>query len=161
MVNMPCEGSHVIIGDRWPFLLVIVIGILWVPQGSNAEIQVKAELAFIVQSNPLQQDERQRLDPPFTWDETSEMTMIGTGLIRWYQLFISTQDSPVCYFYPSCSRFGMQSIQRYGFFRGVLLTADRLLRDNGMGLDQHYALDKATQKYYDPVEHYSPDALKR
>ncbi|MXZ02010.1 membrane protein insertion efficiency factor YidD [Candidatus Poribacteria bacterium] len=82
------------------------------------------------------------------------MKLVATGLIRLYQKFISSQDGPSCQFSPSCSRFGMQCIQEYGFLRGVMLTADRLIRCNGSH-SNHYHRDGVTGKYIDPVSDYA------
>lgn len=112
-----------------------------------------ADLAFIREINPMtpsKAEESVRFNP----QETSELKLVATGLIRLYQKFISSQDGPSCNFLPSCSRFGMQCIQEYGFVRGVLLTADRLIRCNG-SQSNHYHKDSVTGKYIDPVSDYA------
>ena len=112
-----------------------------------------ADLAFIRKVNPmttLKPQETVRFNP----QETSELKLVATGLIRLYQKFISSQDGPTCGFSPSCSRFGMACIHEYGFVRGILLTADRLLRCNG-SQSNHYRKDSVTGKYIDPVSDYS------
>ena len=120
-----------------------------------------ADLTFILRANPIQILVQQQEAIPFNPRESTSIRLFSTGLIRLYQKYISTQDQPVCNFYPSCSRFGMGAIQKYGFFRGVLLTADRLLRDNGIALHTHYTFDEAVGKYIDPVEAYSQEALTK
>ena len=111
------------------------------------------DLAFIRKFNPItipKQREIVRFNP----QETSELKLAATGLIRLYQKFISTQDGPTCNFIPTCSRFGMACIQKYGVVRGVLLTADRLLRCNG-SQSIHYHRDEVTGKYIDPASDYA------
>ena len=111
------------------------------------------DLAFIRKITPvnvLKPQEVIRFNP---W-ETSELKLAATGLIRLYQKFISSQDSPACNFQPTCSRFGMACIREYGVARGILLTADRLLRCNG-SQSQHYHKDSVTGKYMDPVSDYA------
>ncbi|MCE2414589.1 membrane protein insertion efficiency factor YidD [Candidatus Poribacteria bacterium] len=90
----------------------------------------------------------------FNPEEASELKFVATGLIRLYQEFVSSQDGPTCNFHPTCSRFGMACIQEYGVLRGILLTADRLLRCNGSQA-QHYHKDGVTGKYIDPVSDYA------
>ena len=119
------------------------------------------DLTFILRANPIQISHQKQEAIPFNPRESKPIRLFSTGLIRIYQKYISTQDQPACNFSPSCSRFGMGSIQKYGFFRGILLTADRLLRDNGMALHTHYHFDEASGKYIDPVEAYSQEALTR
>ena len=112
-----------------------------------------ADLAFIREVNPLTTPEKQEV-VRFNPQETSELKLVATGLIRLYQKFISSQDGPSCNFLPSCSHFGMGCIQEYGFVRGVLLTADRLIRCNG-SRSNHYHRDSVTGKYIDPVSNYT------
>jgi putative membrane protein insertion efficiency factor len=87
----------------------------------------------------------------FTFDEVSEVKLGAMGLIRLYQLFVSSQDMSVCNFTPSCSRFGMASIGHHGLVQGLLMTSDRLLRCNGMGMP-HYPKHPTTGKCFDPPE---------
>ena len=49
-------------------------------------------------------------------------------LIRGYQLMISPMLGSNCRFSPTCSAYAAQAIERFGFFKGVYLTAARLLR---------------------------------
>ena len=120
-----------------------------------------ADLTFILRTNPIQVSHQNQEAIPFNPRESTPIRLFSTGLIRIYQKYISTQDRPACNFSPSCSRFGMGAIQQYGFFRGILLTADRLLRDNGIMLHTHYPFDEASGKYLDPVEVYSQEALTK
>ena len=112
-----------------------------------------ADLAFIRKFNPITTQKSQEVIR-FNPQETSELKLAVTGLIRLYQKFISSQDGPMCNFHPTCSRFGMRCIQEYGMVRGLLLTADRLLRCNGSQLG-HYHKDEATGKYVDPISGYA------
>jgi len=53
---------------------------------------------------------------------------LALWLLRGYQVIISPLLGQTCRFSPSCSNYAMQAIERYGFFKGVYLTATRLLR---------------------------------
>lgn len=48
--------------------------------------------------------------------------------IRLYQNTISRLLPPSCRFYPSCSRYAYESIERFGVFQGGWLAAKRLAR---------------------------------
>jgi putative membrane protein insertion efficiency factor len=48
--------------------------------------------------------------------------------IRIYQRSLSKLLPPVCRFYPSCSEYAAQAIERHGTLRGMKLAALRLLR---------------------------------
>ncbi|ERI09315.1 membrane protein insertion efficiency factor YidD [Aneurinibacillus aneurinilyticus] len=49
-------------------------------------------------------------------------------IIRFYQRFISPLLPPSCRFYPSCSHYGLEAIQRFGALKGGWLTVKRLLK---------------------------------
>lgn len=48
------------------------------------------------------------------------------ALIRVYQR-VSQLTPPTCRFYPTCSQYTLEAIQRYGTIRGVLLGLKRIL----------------------------------
>lgn len=50
----------------------------------------------------------------------------GKLLIRGYQYFISPLLGPRCRFYPSCSCYAMQAVDRFGLVRGAMLSILRL-----------------------------------
>jgi putative membrane protein insertion efficiency factor len=56
------------------------------------------------------------------------MQRLVLGLIRGYQLVISPFLPPACRFYPSCSRYAQQAIERHGLRRGLALAMRRLAR---------------------------------
>jgi uncharacterized protein len=137
---------------------IFLIASIWLLSPAMAHKTV--DLEFILKFNPIETPQQHK-EIRFKSKETSELKFFSTGLIRLYQQLISKHDLPTCNFSPSCSRFGMACIQEYGFFRGVLLTADRLLRDHGIMMSQHYHFDEHTGKYDDPIADYSQEALKR
>ena len=49
-------------------------------------------------------------------------------LIRGYQLTLSPLIGPCCRFYPTCSHYGMEAIERHGVVHGVWLTLKRIGR---------------------------------
>lgn len=51
-------------------------------------------------------------------------------LIRLYQKYISPLYGDVCRFQPSCSHYTFQAIEKYGFLKGSLMGAWRVLRCN-------------------------------
>ena len=53
---------------------------------------------------------------------------IAIVLIRFYQFAISPHLAGCCRFVPSCSAYGLQAFQKYGFVKGFKLTAKRLAR---------------------------------
>ena len=56
------------------------------------------------------------------------MKYVALGLIRFYQKAISPLTPPSCRFQPTCSQYGYEAIQKYGFFRGSWMTMKRIGR---------------------------------
>lgn len=50
--------------------------------------------------------------------------------IRFYQKKISPLFGPRCRFYPTCSQYAVEAVERFGAFKGSLLAVSRLLRCN-------------------------------
>ena len=58
------------------------------------------------------------------------MKQILRALIRFYQLSVSRYTQPHCIYIPTCSRYALEAIDRFGAIRGGLLSVWRLLRCN-------------------------------
>jgi putative membrane protein insertion efficiency factor len=56
------------------------------------------------------------------------MKRVALGMIRFYQEAVSPWLPPACRYYPSCSAYAIEAIERYGFLRGSVLAAKRILR---------------------------------
>jgi hypothetical protein len=54
--------------------------------------------------------------------------------IRAYQRLISPMLGDRCKYYPSCSEYAAQAIDRYGILRGLVLAGWRLVRCNPWSL---------------------------
>lgn len=50
--------------------------------------------------------------------------------IRLYQLLLSPMVGQRCRYYPSCSEYAAQAIERFGILRGLILAGWRVLRCN-------------------------------
>ncbi len=53
---------------------------------------------------------------------------IFIGLIRIYQKYISPLKPPSCRFYPTCSSYGIEAVEKYGVIRGGFMTLKRISR---------------------------------
>ena len=69
------------------------------------------------------------------------MNRLAVMFIRFYQMTLAHILSGQCRFYPTCSEYGIQSFQQYGFFKALFKSIYRILRCNPFN-----------QGYYDPVE---------
>ena len=56
------------------------------------------------------------------------MSKIFITLIVFYQKYISPLKPATCRFYPSCSDYAIQSIQKHGFYKGIFLALRRILK---------------------------------
>ena len=56
------------------------------------------------------------------------MKKIALLLIRLYQNTISRVLPPSCRFTPSCSHYGYEAIEKYGFFKGGWMAVKRVGR---------------------------------
>ena len=59
------------------------------------------------------------------------MKKILLGIIRFYQKYLSgAKGYASCKYYPTCSRYAIEAIEKYGAFKGGRLAAWRILRCN-------------------------------
>lgn len=52
--------------------------------------------------------------------------------IKLYQRWISPFLGPHCRFYPSCSQYTYEALEKYGFFKGTILSFKRVLKCHPM-----------------------------
>ena len=69
------------------------------------------------------------------------MKILFLKLIRFYQKHISPLSPPRCRYYPTCSRYAYQAINKYGALKGGWLAFKRLCRCHPF----------AKGDYFDPV----------
>ncbi|GAA0726643.1 membrane protein insertion efficiency factor YidD [Clostridium malenominatum] len=51
-------------------------------------------------------------------------------LINFYRNYISPLKRPSCKFYPTCSQYALDAIEKYGAIKGTFLAFIRVLRCN-------------------------------
>lgn len=62
----------------------------------------------------------------------NELDLMFNVLFNGYKSYLSSQDINSCTFYPSCSEYGLQAIQKKGLIMGMAKTFDRLSRCHGL-----------------------------
>ena len=58
------------------------------------------------------------------------MKKIVIALIKGYRKYISPMKSTKCPYFPTCSEYGLQAVEKYGVIKGGLLAFWRILRCN-------------------------------
>jgi uncharacterized protein len=58
------------------------------------------------------------------------MTTLALALLRLYRLCVSPYIPTTCRFYPTCSSYMMEAIQKKGFLKGFFLGILRILKCN-------------------------------
>lgn len=72
-------------------------------------------------------------------------------LITFFQKVISPVDGATCDFYPTCSAYAKQALNKHGLFLGLVMASERVIRDHSPeGYDLIYKFDR--YYVYDPVE---------
>ena len=67
-----------------------------------------------------------RLHPVRLLGDAARWTLIF--LVRGYQVVISPLLPPACRYYPSCSAYAIEALERHGALKGSWLAARRLAR---------------------------------
>jgi len=49
-------------------------------------------------------------------------------IIKIYRKYISPLKRPSCRFYPTCSQYSMEAIEKYGALKGTLISIKRIIR---------------------------------
>ncbi|MGO8786626.1 MAG: membrane protein insertion efficiency factor YidD [Terriglobia bacterium] len=55
-------------------------------------------------------------------------TLVALGAIRFYQACLSPALPSTCRFYPSCSAYAFEAVEKWGVWKGGRLALRRLLR---------------------------------
>ena len=58
------------------------------------------------------------------------MKKIFIKAIKLYQKYISPLKRTKCPYFPTCSRYGLEAIEKHGVFKGSILTIWRIIRCN-------------------------------
>lgn len=61
------------------------------------------------------------------------MKTLALLLIRAYKIVLSPHIGAICRFSPTCSNYGIESLERFGFLKGMFLTVRRLVRCRPFG----------------------------
>lgn len=52
------------------------------------------------------------------------------AMVRFYRVAISPLRPPCCRFYPTCSQYALEALEKYGALKGGYLSVRRVLRCN-------------------------------
>jgi putative component of membrane protein insertase Oxa1/YidC/SpoIIIJ protein YidD len=143
------------------FCLFYLISISGSGQTDNFKSDIKHINKFLSQIPP---DPSKRpyiyKDEPSLIKKINPVNLLIGGSLYVYQNVFSKHISADCLFTPSCSEFSKQSIKKYGLFKGILLSIDRLNRCNRIAAQdlKHKSVDQKTHRYPDPVSRYGKES---
>lgn len=76
---------------------------------------------------------------------------VGIALIDGYKEHVASLNFTQCGYFPTCSQYTKQSIEKYGLLKGCVMGCDRLMRCNhDLWVYQEVKVDGELKKY-DPV----------
>ncbi len=52
------------------------------------------------------------------------------ALVKLYKMFISPLFPPSCRYYPTCSQYAIEALEKHGLFKGFYLSSVRILKCN-------------------------------
>jgi putative membrane protein insertion efficiency factor len=58
------------------------------------------------------------------------MRKILIAIIKLYRRYVSPMKTTKCPYYPTCSAYGMEALEKYGVLKGGLMAFWRILRCN-------------------------------
>jgi hypothetical protein len=128
-------------------LLILIITFLTAPvHGSSSDW------------GPWDRDRVYALEQAPTPNETPRRNLLSTIavapgmlLISFFQTVISPVDGASCDFYPTCSAYAKQALQKHGLFIGLAMASERLCRIHSP--EGYEPFEKhGTYYYHDPVE---------
>lgn len=83
---------------------------------------------------------------------TPLLGQFAEAMIGFHQEIISPADGPRSHFIPSSSQYTLDAMRKYGFFQGVAMGCDRLMRENKDPWIYRLTLDGSGKLIkYDPV----------
>lgn len=68
--------------------------------------------------------------------------------IKFYQTGISPLKAPCCKYYPTCSNYAIQAIERFGALKGFFMAVYRILRCNPFSRGGYDPVPEKKEKYY-------------
>ncbi len=141
---------------RFAGLLIFIVCLFSIQRISAQTL--KADLATLIGNRAVDQASNIRKDNlpgSMVPGRSNDIKIIFLGILRGYQVAISSQDKPSCAFHPSCSSFGRLALKEAGLVRGMLLTGDRLQRCHGLpGTLKNYEISREHNRLADPLQVY-------
>ena len=58
------------------------------------------------------------------------MKKIFIAFIKFYQKYISANRPPTCKYYPTCSAYSIEAIEKHGALKGFFMSTWRIMRCN-------------------------------
>lgn len=121
----------------------ILLSSLWI---TNLSAQTKDDLTL---AGEVMQPEAPE-EYHFHFEGSSELYNFTQLLFVAYKKFISSQDMQMCTFYPSCSVYARECLEKKGLLKGGAAAFDRMSRCHPLAA-KNYPLHEESGLLYDPV----------
>lgn len=85
---------------------------------------------------------------------------IFQGMVRGYQKHISPLTPPSCRYYPSCSNYTLEALDKHGAWKGIVMGGARILRCHPFaegGIDKvpdHFTTKRNTDVQEEDIESF-------
>jgi len=142
-------------------LLIIAIILLFSAMYSFSQDLLKSDIQTIKSERIDKGAVPSQKTRPYIYDRNTPaikkynpVNMLLGGTLFIYQNVFSRQFSATCLYNPSCSDFSKQAIAKYGVFKGVFLSADRVMRCNRIAATGIHPIRVENGKVNDPVNFY-------
>ena len=142
-------------------LIIIAVILLASDVYSFSQNLLKSDIQTIRNEQSRKEIRYKKKARPYIYDKNTPVikkynpvNMVFGGLLFIYQNTLSTQFSATCLYSPSCSEFSKQAIVNHGLFKGIFLSADRVMRCNRIAATGIHPIRIENGKVTDPVNFY-------
>jgi putative membrane protein insertion efficiency factor len=145
------------------FMGLLFVGLNLFGQDRNADLSLIAAMNYDAERILYYAHSEKNNLAPVQFHSNSFLVKINPvnlffkGLMTVYQKAVSPQISASCMYQTTCSNFSKEAIHEFGLFKGIFLSADRLLRCNKVSAKEIPPMDMdiISGKAIDPLSKYS------
>ena len=95
------------------------LAFIWLADDLHSSSEVEKKVVNLMKINEIRELSNEEM-----------IKKIFIGVIKFYRMYLSPLKPPCCRFYPTCSAYALEAIQKHGAFKGTALAIYRILRCN-------------------------------